>query len=124
VSGAFESAGRVDWVSGACMLIRRQAFEQVGGFDENYWMYWEDADICRRLKDRGWDAILCPDAQAQHSTGSSGRSERTIEAFHSSAARYYQRHVARTAVAAGLARGVLHVRMRVMLYRHARRAAN
>jgi N-acetylglucosaminyl-diphospho-decaprenol L-rhamnosyltransferase len=124
VSAALACTGPVDWVSGACMLIRREAFEQVGGFDEGYWMYWEDADICRRLKDQGWGAMVCTDAQAQHSTGSSGRSERTIRAFHSSAARYYERHVARTAVTGRLARGVLQTRMRAMLYRHARRPAN
>jgi N-acetylglucosaminyl-diphospho-decaprenol L-rhamnosyltransferase len=124
VSAALGPAGGVDWISGACMLVRRRAFEQVGGFDENYWMYWEDADICRRLQHRGWGARLCTEAQAHHSTGSSGHSERTIEAFHSSAARYYENHVARNAVAARLARSVLHARMRVMLHRHAHRPAN
>jgi N-acetylglucosaminyl-diphospho-decaprenol L-rhamnosyltransferase len=124
VSGALGVGGRVDWVSGACMLIRREAFEQVGGFDENYWMYWEDADICHRLKDRGWHTMLCSEAQAHHSTGSSGRSDRTIKAFHSSAARYYERHVARNAVTARLARGALYGRKRAMLYRHVRRQAN
>ena len=109
----------VDWVSGACMLIRRRAFEDVGGFDEGYWMYWEDADICHRLRDRGWDTMLCVDAQARHSTGSSGKSERTIEAFHTSAARYYERHVAPNAAAANLGRAVLRARMKVMLTRHA-----
>jgi GT2 family glycosyltransferase len=124
VSGALGSSGRVDGISGACMLVRREAFEQVGGFDESYWMYWEDADICRRLKARGWDTILCTYAEARHSTGSSGRNECTIEAFHDSAARYYERHVARGAVTAGLARGLLDARMRIMLHRHARRPAN
>ncbi len=124
VSGALRSDGPVDWVSGACMLIRRRAFEQVGGFDENYWMYWEDADICRRLRYRGWNAMLCTDARAHHSTGSSGHSERTIEAFHSSAARYYERHVASNAVTARLARAVLYARKRAMLHRHVRRPAN
>jgi N-acetylglucosaminyl-diphospho-decaprenol L-rhamnosyltransferase len=124
VSAALACTGPVDWISGACMLICRRAFEQVGGFDEDYWMYWEDADICRRLKERGWDTMLCTDAEARHSTGSSGRSERTIRAFHASAARYYERHLARTAVTARLARGVLHARMMFMLHRHARRQAN
>jgi N-acetylglucosaminyl-diphospho-decaprenol L-rhamnosyltransferase len=124
VSGAFGSSGRVDWISGACMLVRREAFDEVGGFDESYWMYWEDADICRRMKARGWDTMLCTDAEARHSTGSSGRSERTIEAFHASAARYYERHVADSAVTAAAARGVLNVRMKIMLDRHARRPAN
>lgn len=114
----------VDWVSGASMLIRRCAFDEVGGFDEAYWMYWEDADICRRLRDLGWSTMLCVDAQARHSTGSSGQTERTIAAFHISAARYYECHLARNASTARLARGVLHARMRFMLNRYARRAAN
>jgi N-acetylglucosaminyl-diphospho-decaprenol L-rhamnosyltransferase len=120
ISRALRSGGRVDWVSGACMLIRRQAFDQVGGFDEQYWMYWEDADLCRRLGERGWVTTLCTDAEARHNTGSSGRSRRTIEAFHASAARYYERHVARTTAAALLARKLLRIRMRFMLRRDAR----
>jgi GT2 family glycosyltransferase len=114
----------VDWVSGACVLVRRSAFDEVGGFDEGYWMYWEDADLCRRLTDRGWDTILCVEATAHHITGSSGQTERTIEAFHTSAARYYERHIARTAATARLARGALHTRMRLMIARHARRQAD
>lgn len=114
----------VDWVSGACMLVRRPAFEEVGGFDEGYWMYWEDADLCRRLRDRGWGTMLCVEATARHSTGSSGRTARTIEAFHDSAARYYERHVARSATTAAIARGLLRARMRVMLHRHGERTAD
>jgi N-acetylglucosaminyl-diphospho-decaprenol L-rhamnosyltransferase len=121
VSGALGSGGPVDWVSGACMLVRRQAFEQVRGFDEQYWMYWEDADICRRLKDRGWGTMLCPQAAAHHMTGSSGRSARTIIAFHASAARYYERHIARTAMSARAARVVLRARGSVILRRYDRR---
>jgi N-acetylglucosaminyl-diphospho-decaprenol L-rhamnosyltransferase len=124
ISGALGSGGRVDWVSGACMLIRRRAFEEVGGFDEAYWMYWEDADICRRLKEVGWDTMLSIRAEACHSTGASGSGERTIEAFHASAARYYERHLAKTATARRLARAILRTRMRVMLHLHGRRAAS
>jgi N-acetylglucosaminyl-diphospho-decaprenol L-rhamnosyltransferase len=112
---------RVDWVSGACMLVRRRAFEQIGGFDEGFWMYWEDADLCRRLFDGGWRTIFCPQAEARHSTGSSGASRRTIEAFHESAARYYARHSARSPAAAGLARGLLRIRTKAVLRRHAHR---
>jgi GT2 family glycosyltransferase len=124
VSRALRSTARVDWVSGACMLVRREAFEQVGGFDESYWMYWEDADICYRLKARGWSTMLCTDAQAHHMTGSSGRSPRTIEAFHKSAALYYERNVARVAVTSRLARWLLNLRMKLVLKRHARRPAH
>ena len=121
MSAALGAGGRVDWVSGACMLVRRRAFEQVGGFDEKYWMYWEDADICRRLHDSGWAVTLHPEATAHHSTGSSGQSERTIEAFHLSAARYYEQHVARTTLASRVARAALRLRMRVLLRRYRRR---
>ena len=120
VSGALGPGGPVDWVSGACMLIRRCAFEAVRGFDEDYWMYWEDADVCRRLKQAGWDTRLSIDAKARHSTGASGVNPRTIEAFHASATRYYGRHVARTAITRTLARTILGARMRVIRRRHGR----
>jgi N-acetylglucosaminyl-diphospho-decaprenol L-rhamnosyltransferase len=124
LAGALGAGGRVDWVSGACMLISRRAFDDVRGFDESYWMYWEDADLCRRMREGGWATMLATDAEARHATGSSGRSELTIEAFHNSAARYYEQHLARTALDAGLARRLLLARMRIMLYRHAQHSDN
>ena len=86
----------VDWVSGACMLIRRAALEAVGGFDEQYFLYWEDADVCRRLRQHGHQIRYAPGAMAVHAVGRSSRSARrlSIRAFHSSAYRYYVTHVA------------------------------
>ena len=86
----------VDWVSGACMLVRRDAMVGVGGFDERYFMYWEDADLCRRLRQRGHTIRLAPAASAIHQVGQSSRTARarSIRAFHDSAYLYYSTHVA------------------------------
>ena len=92
----YGSGGAVDWVSGACMLVRREAFESVGGFDDRYWMYWEDADLCRRLVDLGWRIFYEPSAVVHHATGASGTNERTIRAFHESAARFARQHIVRS----------------------------
>ncbi len=91
----------VDWVSGACMMVRRNAFDAVGGMDEEFFMYWEDADLCCRLKKAGWSTIYHPDARVRHSVGraSAYSAERSLVAFHMSAYRYVRKHgslVART----------------------------
>jgi GT2 family glycosyltransferase len=78
------------------MLVRREAFESVGGFDDRYWMYWEDADLCRRLVDLGWRIFYEPTAVVHHATGASGTNERTIRAFHESAARFARQHIVRS----------------------------
>jgi GT2 family glycosyltransferase len=86
----------VDWLSGACMLARRAALESVGGFDERYFLYWEDADLCRRLRARGYQIRYAPVATAVHRVGHSSRGVRAaaIRAFHESAYTYYATHVA------------------------------
>ena len=100
VTGAAEDGREpsvaVDWVSGACMLARREALEAVGGFDERYFMYWEDADLCRRLRARGFHVRYVPAAVAVHNVGHSSRTAQaaSIRAFHASAYLYYATHVA------------------------------
>ncbi len=86
----------VDWLSGACMLARRSALERVGGFDERYFLYWEDADICRRLRGIGLTVRYTPAAVATHQVGRSSQTARaeSIRAFHRSAYLYYATHVA------------------------------
>jgi N-acetylglucosaminyl-diphospho-decaprenol L-rhamnosyltransferase len=59
----------VDWVSGACFLIGREAFESVGGFDEAYFMYAEDVDLCWRLGREGWHIAYVPAAEVTHVQG-------------------------------------------------------
>ena len=61
--------GTTGWLSGACMLLRREAFEAVGGFDPAYFMYCEDMDLCRRLADAGWANVYVPSAVVTHLGG-------------------------------------------------------
>ena len=99
----------VDWVSGACMLARRSALDRVNGFDERYFLYWEDADLCRRLRGHGYQIRYVPAATAIHRVGHSSRDGRSsaIRAFHQSAYLYYSTHVAPTASVKRLAAKVL-----------------
>ena len=85
----------VDWVMGAAMLIRRGPFDSVGGFDERFFLYWEDADLCRRLRERGFTTRYVPSARLVHTGGASARTQRreATYAFHRSAYLYYATHV-------------------------------
>jgi GT2 family glycosyltransferase len=84
----------VDWVSGACMMVRRPAFESVGGLDERFFLYWEDADLCRRLHAAGYRTVFLPSVSAVHegSRASQHAAARSLAAFHRSAFRYYWKH--------------------------------
>ena len=73
-------------------------------------MYWEDADLCRRLCDIDWAVHFEPAAVVHHATGASGTSERTIRAFHDSAARFAARWIARSRLEAQLYRVLLSIR--------------
>ncbi len=61
----------VDWVTGACMLVRRAAIEVVGAMDERFFLYWEDVEWCHRMHDNGWDVLVEPTASATHHLGGS-----------------------------------------------------
>jgi GT2 family glycosyltransferase len=90
-------SGPVDAVNGAFMLIRRDAFDQVGGFDEGYWMYMEDLDLCYRLSEAGWITWYEPGATVIHVKGGTTggrRSPRLNWAFHKGMYRFYRRHYA------------------------------
>jgi N-acetylglucosaminyl-diphospho-decaprenol L-rhamnosyltransferase len=78
------------WVSGACMLVRRSAFEQLGGFDERFFMYFEDVDLCERVHRHRWGVEYVPSAVVVHIGGTSTAREPTgmLRAHHRSAYRY------------------------------------
>ncbi|HEU0023999.1 MAG TPA: glycosyltransferase family 2 protein, partial [Thermoleophilaceae bacterium] len=77
--GLYTRPGTPEWVSGACMLVRRGAFEAVGGFDESFFLYCEDTDLCRRLWDAGHTVRFEPAARVVHVGGaSSGAGETQV----------------------------------------------
>lgn len=61
----------VDWVSGAALIIRRDLFEKIGGFDEKFFMYFEDMDICRRVKELGYKIWFLKNYSVTHFGGKS-----------------------------------------------------
>jgi N-acetylglucosaminyl-diphospho-decaprenol L-rhamnosyltransferase len=88
-----EQTTRVDWVSGSFMFWRRSVFEELGGFDEAYFMYGEDVDICWRAHRAGWGVGYVPGAEITHVGGMMTRSRpyRMLVAHHSSALRFASR---------------------------------
>ncbi len=82
-----DEAVPVDWVSGACFMIRYEDFVSVGGFDERFFLYLEDVDLCFRLLEKGRIVLWCPYLKVQHKGGTTTKSAnlRSISAHHDSA---------------------------------------
>jgi GT2 family glycosyltransferase len=91
---------RPAWLSGSCLLARREALQAVCGFDEGYFLYEEDVDLCARLRVKGWEVLFVPQAEIVHKGGSSAPASgaRTWLEYHKSHIRYYRRHNGATAV--------------------------
>src|SRR4051794_435156 len=109
-------SGPVDAVNGACMMIRRAAFQQVGGFDEGYWMYMEDLDLSYTLAQRGWGTWYEPAATVQHVKGGSAGVDRSLRlnwAFHRGMYRFYRKHYAPNR--SPVLNGVIHLGIAVKL---------
>jgi N-acetylglucosaminyl-diphospho-decaprenol L-rhamnosyltransferase len=85
----------VEWVSGSCVLLRRAALDQVGLFDERFFMYVEDVDLCTRLRGQGWEVLFSPELEVLHVGGVStgGYRSRRMTLEHSrSIYRYFVKH--------------------------------
>jgi GT2 family glycosyltransferase len=107
----------VPWVLGAALAIRRSAFEEVGGFDRAFFMYFEEVDLCRRLSDVGWQIHFCPDAEVTHVGQASTRQVKgsMLVAHYRSTVLYYRRHLRGAALAFWL--GVMRVKMNARIAR-------
>lgn len=89
------------WVSGACLVARRAAVEQVGGLDERIFMYFEDNDWCRRMRREDWEVWYNPQAEVMHVGGASlAQNPRARALYYDSLVYFYRKHYGRLAGAA------------------------
>ena len=82
------------WVSGSCFLARRAALDAVGGFDEGFFLYEEDVDLCLRVRAAGWRIVYTPRAEIVHHLGASmaQAASRSAAEYHRSHLRLYEKH--------------------------------
>lgn len=107
---AYDRPGTPDWLSGACLLLRREALDAVGGLDEGFFLYSEETDLFRRMRTNGWRVGYEPGATAQHSGGASAPRETTKRIWAQSRVRYARKHhggAVAVLEAAGVALGAL-----------------
>lgn len=93
-----QSERTVDWVSGAAMFVRRDAVREINFFDERFFMYVEDMDLCYRLWHKGWKVYFCPNAKVVHHLAKSSEqsSARMIVEFQRSLYRFYAKNYSHT----------------------------
>jgi GT2 family glycosyltransferase len=112
-----DSVRAVDWLSGAAMLIRRTAYEQIGGLDEGFYWGSEDVDYCYRMHAAGWTVLYTPEPAITHAVGRSTDQVplTTIVRTHRSMARLFGKHLARNAVHRALISAGIWVRAGLLL---------
>ena len=104
---AHDEPRRVDWLTGACLLLRRDLYERLGGFDESFFLYSEEVDLCRRALDLGRETWFDPAAGATHVWGGTAKRDPgpALRENVRSQLRYLDKHEGRAAAKA--ARGVM-----------------
>jgi N-acetylglucosaminyl-diphospho-decaprenol L-rhamnosyltransferase len=87
----------VGWLTGACLMMRRDVFDRIGGFDEHFFMYFEDKDICKRVSDIGFKVVYYPHTSLIHLLGGSSQSvKKSVNTYYrDSQLYYYQKHLGR-----------------------------
>jgi len=90
----FVNNERIEFLTGASLLLRREALESVGLLDENFFMYWEDADYCYRLRRAGWKLAVAADSKVWHKEqGSIGKKSLALDVyFNRSAVHFFKKH--------------------------------
>jgi len=97
----YSKVQEVGWVTGACLMIRRDLFVRLGGFDESFFMYFEDKDICKRVRDTGFKVVYYPETSLIHLLGGSSQGiKKSINTYYrNSQLYYYQKHLGKFQIA-------------------------
>jgi GT2 family glycosyltransferase len=90
--GFFKKAHQRDWVTGAFLLTRKDIFDEAGGFDEDYFMYTEEVDLCWRIKKKGWQVWFLPKWNIVHLGGASSTSEFPILSEYKGVKLFYKKN--------------------------------
>jgi GT2 family glycosyltransferase len=115
-------AKRVGYVDGAVMMFRREAFDEIGGFDSEFRFYCEDADLCLRLRRTAWDVVTVPSVQVTHVRGGSstkveGYSEKLLQAQAKAYCQLIRKHHSEAYLSLYRRLCILHARKMLLIYR-------
>lgn len=93
----YATVREVGWVTGACLMMRREIFHSLGGFDESFFMYFEDKDLCKRVGELGYKVIYYPDTSIIHLLGGSSQNitKSVNNYYRDSQLYYYQKHLSK-----------------------------
>ena len=92
LASQFETSQDVNWLTGACLMLRRSLFEQINGFDDKLFMFFEDADLCKRVYEAGLRVVYFPETEIIHQHGLTyGRRPESIAPQYRQSQRYYYR---------------------------------
>ncbi len=107
----------VDWVSGCCMLVRRELLEKLGLFDEGYPLFFEDVDLCFRARNAGWKVVYFPGAEIAHFVGSvrAQMPFRNVIKRHQGLWRFYKKFYCKHKIAAPFVFLLIYLRMVYLL---------
>lgn len=92
VRSAPDKIAKVDWISGACFMIKKELFEKLKGFDENFFMYIEDMELCYRAKKEGFLTYLYPDIKLEHRQEGSSNRKFAIKNIYKGILYFYKKH--------------------------------
>lgn len=79
-------------IPGTALMVRREAFEQIGSFDEQFFIYFEESDLCRRLRQEGWEVWLTPEAKIRHIWHAATRAAKYQIIFEESRYKYFKKY--------------------------------